>query len=497
MGKWFNYNKKTNLRAKWDKPDYFFIGVLMVLVTIGITFVFDTCYSEKASFRNGIMQFIWLGVGIGFFFWMSNLDLRYFKKYSFWYILLCLLMLIALPFVGTEVNGATRWIQLGPISIQPAEFAKIAFVLGLAQMVDWTREFEYPAFKSGKVNFEWFWAFGVILAIMLFLIGKESLSAAISFVFLMCLIGFYGNIQKTPFGKFAMILFLLVIILAYPLGRMRGINLYNKDNPSETELMNRQMSEATMLENALSKQEDARTDMEKYLVNNYERLNLGKKIEVDEEKENTYASSFSMGKDGEIGWRDKRIAAWINPKQYINDIGLQPAYGLLAISTGGIFGNGLGEGICKFNIPESHNDYIFPSIIEETGFLGGLIIIALYICLFVRAFSIMEKCNSKYGKLLACGALIVLATEVFINLMVALNIIPSTGVCLPFISYGGSSTIVNFICAGIIIGVSKQINVPDKIISNYTQKIYPRGTKFTPIPFSLKMPVNMEKKIKN
>lgn len=491
MIKWFRY-KETNIRAKWVKPDYFFMGILMILVTIGIIFVFDTCYSEKASFRNGIMQFLWLGVGFGFFFWTSNLDLRYFKKYSFWYILLCLLMLIALPFVGSEVNGATRWIQFGPISIQPAEFAKIAFVLGLAQMVDWTREFEYFVYMPNGVNRGWFFTYFVMLLFMLILIGLESLSALISFALLIGVISYYGNFHRVFLGKLVVFFLLLVLIFGYPCGRMRGIYLYNKDNPSEEQLMKNQLSEATMLENALKKNPDARNELETYLVNKYENLNLGKKIEIDKKRENNYINSFSTSETGELGWRDKRTAAWINPKKYINDIGLQPAYGLIAISTGGIAGKGIGQGSCKFNIPESHNDYIFPTIIEETGFVGGLILIGLYALLFYRTFRIMEKCDSKYGKLLACGCLIILATEVFINIMVALNIIPSTGVCLPFISYGGSSTIVNFICAGIIIGVSKQINIPDKLISNYTKKF--KYGKEIPVPFSLDMRVTMESK---
>lgn len=165
------------------------------------------------------------------------------------------------------------------------------------------------------------------------------------------------------------------------------------------------------------------------------------------------------------GFRQSRIDAYHNPIEYMNDVGMQIVYSLTTISAAGWFGVGFGNGTVKNVIPEPDNDYIFATIIEETGFIGGAILLTLYVMLIWHSIRIAKSCKNTYGKNLAFGCAIIFAIQIFINTAVALNVIPVTGVCLPFISYGGSSLICSFILIGILLSVSRQIKITDDELS--------------------------------
>ncbi|MBB2182711.1 cell division protein FtsW [Lachnospiraceae bacterium MD1] len=157
-----------------------------------------------------------------------------------------------------------------------------------------------------------------------------------------------------------------------------------------------------------------------------------------------------------VSYRSERIKVWLNvetePKGY------QILQGLYAIASGGIFGKGLGESMQKLGfIPESHNDMIFSVICEELGLFGAFALIVLYILLIWRIFIIAINATDLYGGLIATGVLAHLATQVLINIAVVTNTIPSTGIPLPFISYGGSSIMVLLFEMGIVLSVSNQI----------------------------------------
>lgn len=157
-----------------------------------------------------------------------------------------------------------------------------------------------------------------------------------------------------------------------------------------------------------------------------------------------------------VSYRSERITVWLNvetePKGY------QILQGLYAIASGGIFGKGLGESMQKLGfIPESHNDMIFSVICEELGLFGAFALILLFILLIWRIFIIAINSTDLFGSLIATGVLAHIATQVLINIAVVTNSIPSTGITLPFISYGGSSVMVILFEMGIVLSVSNQI----------------------------------------
>lgn len=157
-----------------------------------------------------------------------------------------------------------------------------------------------------------------------------------------------------------------------------------------------------------------------------------------------------------VSYRSTRIDVWKNVETH--EKGYQILQGLYAIASGGIFGRGLGESMQKLGfIPESHNDMIFAVICEELGLFGAVSIILIFVLVIWRLFVIAINAPDLYGGLIATGTLTHIAMQVLLNIAVVTNTIPSTGIPLPFISYGGSSLVVLLIEMGIVLSVSNQI----------------------------------------
>lgn len=156
------------------------------------------------------------------------------------------------------------------------------------------------------------------------------------------------------------------------------------------------------------------------------------------------------------GYRFERFQIWMNLET--DPRGFQILQGLYAIASGGFFGQGLGGSAGKISrIPEAYNDMIFTIICEEIGLLGGLAILGLYVFLIIRLFQIAWYAPDFYGSLITVGVMIQIGIQAFLNVAVVTNLIPSTGITLPFISYGGSSVIILLIGMGIVLNVSKKI----------------------------------------
>ncbi len=155
-------------------------------------------------------------------------------------------------------------------------------------------------------------------------------------------------------------------------------------------------------------------------------------------------------------YRAERFDVWKNIETHPK--GYQILQGLYAIAGGGLFGKGLGQGIQKLGyIPEAHNDMIFSVICEELGMIGAFAVIFLFVLLAWRIFVISVNSPDLFGGLIATGIMAQVAVQVLINIAVVTNTIPSTGIPLPFISYGGSSLLVLLMEMGIVLSVSNQI----------------------------------------
>lgn len=157
------------------------------------------------------------------------------------------------------------------------------------------------------------------------------------------------------------------------------------------------------------------------------------------------------------GFRSVRIMAWLDPYSYESDKAYQSLQALYAIGSGGLFGKGLGNSIQKLGrIPEPYNDMIFSIICEELGIFGAGLIILMFIYLLYRLYSVAQEADDIFGRLLAIGVFSHVALQVVLNLMVVTSLFPTTGVTLPFFSYGGTASVFLLFEIGMVLNVEKQ-----------------------------------------
>jgi cell division protein FtsW len=158
-------------------------------------------------------------------------------------------------------------------------------------------------------------------------------------------------------------------------------------------------------------------------------------------------------------YRWKRLLGFIDPWQYPADEGYQIVHSLMAFGTGGIWGAGIGKGYQKlFYLPEPHTDFIFSVIGEELGLIGILVIIGLYAWILIRGIQIAKTTEDPFGSFLAVGLTVAMGLQIVVNMGVALGLLPTKGLTLPFLSYGGTSLLLNMASIGILMNIGAMRN---------------------------------------
>lgn len=160
-----------------------------------------------------------------------------------------------------------------------------------------------------------------------------------------------------------------------------------------------------------------------------------------------------------MGYAGDRVTAWLHPEQDPSDTGYQILQSLYAIGSGGLFGLGFGKSRQKYMyLPFQYNDYIFAIICEELGFVGAMGIILLFVLLILRGYWIALQARDRFSTVLAAGLITLIGVQVVLNLGVVTNLLPSTGIAMPFFSYGGTALAVNLGEMGIVLSISRQRN---------------------------------------
>jgi cell division protein FtsW len=161
-------------------------------------------------------------------------------------------------------------------------------------------------------------------------------------------------------------------------------------------------------------------------------------------------------------YRLKRILSFLNPWQDPTDTGFQIIQSFISFGSGGTFGVGVGNSMQKlFYLPEPHTDFIFSVIAEEGGFIAVTAVIALFAILVVRGFMTALAAGDLFGTLLAGGLTVVIAVEVFINMACVMGLLPTKGLALPFLSYGGTSLIITMSIVGVLLNISSSVQTDD------------------------------------
>ncbi|MBQ7341036.1 MAG: putative lipid II flippase FtsW [Oscillospiraceae bacterium] len=160
-----------------------------------------------------------------------------------------------------------------------------------------------------------------------------------------------------------------------------------------------------------------------------------------------------------MGYAGDRVTAWLHPENDPGDTGYQILQSLYAIGSGGVFGLGFGKSRQKYlYLPFQYNDYIFAVICEELGLIGAVLIVAIFAALILRGYWIALRAPDRFSTVFAAGLITLIAVQTILNLGVVTNLLPSTGIALPFFSYGGTALAVNLAEMGIVLSISRHRN---------------------------------------
>lgn len=350
-----------------------FLVIVILLLLIGTVMVFSASYAyAKAEFDGDSYYFArkqiqWAIVSLFSLFIFSHIDYSRLRAWTIPYSIVSLILLVLVLFLGDNINGATRWIEIGPLNMQPSELVKLAIILFFA---DYAVRYQNQMHLFKRGIFPMLCITGAV-CVALYL--EPHLSAII-----------------------------IILILTFVMMYLGGAKVW-------------------------------------------QLLSLAGSAAV--------AAVFVFF--GTSHGRS-RIEAWLNPEADPLGAGWQPLQSLMAIGSGGLWGVGLGQSRQKYlYLPEPQNDYIFAILCEEMGFVFAVAVICLFIALIWRGFYIAKNAPTKYSSLVVYGIITQIAVQVFLNIAVVTNVLPSTGVSLPFFSYGGTSLAIIMAEMGIVLNVSK------------------------------------------
>jgi cell division protein FtsW len=360
------------------RPDWWLLGVAVVLVALGVVMVYSASAIVAAGrFDDPYLflkkQLFWALLGGACLLGALHVDYRRLQTLG-WPILVAvsaLLVLVLVPPLGQPINGTWRWLRLGPLSIQPAELAKLALVIYLAAFLarhrqevgDWRRSFLPPLAIAGGLA-------ALILA-------QPDLGNSLTLITVTLALLFLAGSQVRHL--------LLLVAAAVPL-----------------------LGVAVLL----------------------------------------------------APYRLRRITTFMDPWSDPRGSGFQIIQSWLAMGSGGLFGRGIGESRQKlFYLPEAHTDFIFAVIGEELGFVGAGAVLVAFAILVWRGLRVGVRAPDAFGAYLALGITVLIATQTLVNLGVVTGLLPTKGLPLPFISFGGSALLTTMLATGLLLNVSQHANV--------------------------------------
>ena len=379
----------------------------LALVIIGWITIYSTCYIPDGS--NPIFnmsqpygkQLIWIGTSILLGVCVLLIDSNILQHYCYYFYVLCVLLMILVLFVGTEISGAKAWIKIGDFSIQPTEFMKVATALALAKF-----------FNEGKTSSEkkyiWLWAGGIILLPVLIVMLQHDAGSALvfaSFIILFYREGLSGRMLVFLLIAAFLAVFTLKFNETYSVALLTVVFLI---------FMIRKRNHKKMVKPAI-------ITFIVSIVFVFSINMIYEKVFEPHQKEriDTILGKTSDPKGADFNLNQSKIA----------------------IGSGGMFGKGYLQGTqtkLKF-VPEQSTDFIFCAIGEEWGFMGTLVVFGLYLALIIRILTLAEKNRTPFARYYGYGIAGIIIVHFFINIGMTIGLVPIIGIPLPFISYGGSS----------------------------------------------------------
>ncbi len=392
------------LLRPWSEVDW-----LLILTVIGLTAIGGLAI-RSTELNRGLMDWSrhWIVGGMGLVLCLGIARWRYDNLLRWHWVIYGImnLILVAVLFVGTTVNGAQSWVMIGSLSIQPAEFAKLGAIITLAATLHERTANTIPVMLQSLI----------IVAVPWFLVlAQPDLGTALVFGAITLGMLYWANARLG-----------WLMLLLSPLVSAILFNVYLP---------------AWFAWTALSVFAAWRSIPWRW---------HGAFI----------AATVSLlgGKLGDILWnvlkpyqRD-RVTLFLDPDKDPLGGGYHLIQSRIAIGAGGLWGKGLSQGTqTQLNfIPEQHTDFIFSAVGEEMGFVGAIAVLILYWLICLRLVIIAQNAKDNFGSLLAIGVLSMIVFQVMVNIGMTIGLAPITGIPLPWLSYGGSALLTNFIAVGLV-----------------------------------------------
>lgn len=385
---------KRRLRA-----DKYLWGIYLMILVCSVIELYSASFTEvKGDDIYGplIQHAIYLVIGLVLVLVLQNVHYKYFRKMAWPILFLSLGLLAWSNFHGIVINGAMRAIKIGGFTIQPAEIAKLAVVLTLAAVMARNQ------MKHGITN-KGFVICLCIIGVFSGMMYKNGLTNMLLIVGVSTAMFIIGGLQMRKLG-------VLFAIYAVAAGGVYFVKYADHDEDTGT---------AAVVATTTGEAD-----------NNIDRTDLRK---------------------GRIA----RFLEGVNPQDTITDDNRQVFFANIAQAHGGLYGNGPGNSRESARLPLAFSDYIFSIIIEDAGFLGGILLMILYLSLVARAGRIAWKCTRAFPCLLITGCAVMIVFQALIHMAIVVGLLPVSGQPLPFISKGGTSIVVMSAAVGMMLSVSK------------------------------------------
>lgn len=398
----------TNKKA-FGKPDQYIIGIFVTLCVVSIVETYSAS-SREITNDGGVLapmlkQLALMALSIGAMFGLSRANYVKFPGLSIFFCIVTVGFALLTPIIGVEINGAKRSIQLPGFTVQPAEMAKLAVVFALSLVLAM-----YVDKRTRMVTNK-----GLVLELLIIagfgaLLIKQGLTNTILFSGISLCLVFVGGVSWRKYLVF--FAGVLVIVLAFLV--IQGfIDDHSLDDPNQTEQVASENNTAT---DRLGRLETWKKRIKRY---------------ADKYKNPLYNKPLVIGE---------------------ND---QEMFSCMAQANGGITGVMPGNSRECSRLPLAFSDYVFSIVVEDTGFIGGSLLIILYFSLLIRASHIAARCTRKYPAFLIMGMAVFIVLQAFFHVAINVGLFPVSGQSLPMISKGGTSLLMTGIAFGVMVSISR------------------------------------------
>ena len=366
-----NFINSERLSDYWRNIDKNILFSFLALFFLGVFFSFSSTSSlagerlNKDFYHYFSRHLTFSILAISIMFIISYIKISFLKKIILPMVSISLILLILVPFLGVEIKGAKRWLDLFFFRLQPIEIIKPFFVLITASLIS--------SSKEKNSNYSYFLSLLILTVIIILLLNQPDIGQSILLITTWLSIVFISGIKIS----YILLLFGLLIICSIAI------------------------------------------------------------LSIFPEK---------------FGYITQRLNTFFDPTKGDS---FQTDKALAAIKQGGLKGQGMGEGILKDSVPEAHTDYIIAVITEEFGSVISVFVVTIFLYISYKIIKNCIKISDENSKISLCGLSSLLIFQTFIHIGVNTSLLPTTGMTLPFLSYGGSSLIGSSVLAGVILNFTK------------------------------------------